>query len=311
MFYLYTKKEVHFMYNYNYPNNNQAQMMGQMYGNRMPQNIPFTQPLKEDQVKELQKNDKFFSLKVTQDDINRAICTHKYPNTNTFSVDVLPDGEMVCKICGARMNPDALTPEKVEKIVADYENLLQSCKLMYVNIPENVARQFFSMIPFVHKTPQLYKIATENYQRFAPNANVTQDVYNANGTLNEFRQIVGGGFMNPGMGYGAPIYGQGYAYTPQYNQQYQGGMPYGAAMNTPYQQPQYPNNGFPYGYQDPNANPFYANGTTPNPMMGQPVTPPTQPMGQPVQPPTQPKAPTAPQGNTAVERVNATATLDA
>ena len=303
------------MYNNGYYQQNpQAQMMGQMYGSQMPQNIPFTQPLKEDQVKELQKNDKFFSLKVTTDEINRAICTHKYPNTNKYSVDVLPNGDMVCKICGARMNADSLTPEKVEQIVADFANLLQVCKLMYVNIPENVAVQFFSMIPFVLKTPQLYKIAVENHDRFAPNAIGTQDVYQANGTLNQFRQIVGGGYMNPGMNYGMPYPQYNMGMSTPYQNQYTGNMNQPQnGWNNQYQQYPVYNQGYANSVPDPNANPFYANGATPNAMMGQPVTPPSQPMGQPVPQPVNqaPKAPTAPQGNPAVERVNATATLDA
>ena len=319
MFYIIKEGGTLLMYNnnYNYPN---QQLMGQMYGNRMPQNIPFTQPLKDEDVKELQKNDSLFSLKVTTQELNRAICTHKYPNTNKFAVDVLPNGDMVCAICGARFNPDQLTPEEVEKTVKDFENILQSCKLMYLNIPENVVKQFFSMIPFVQKTPQLYKISAENYQRFAPAGNTTQDVYQTNGVYNAFRQVVGGGF--PGMNYGMPQYNQYQGYGmmnngyPQNGGQMNMGNPY---TNMPNQytgqqmmnQPQFGNTGF--GFQDPNVNPFYTN-SVPVQSMGQPVAPPTQPqMVPPVQPqaPQMPTPPTAPQGNTAVERVNATATLDA
>lgn len=276
------------MYTNNYQN--QPQMMGQTYGNQMPQSIPFTQPLKEEDIRELQKSDAFFSLKVPKQELDRAICTHKYPNTNQYSTDILPNGDIVCRICGAKMNPDSFTPEKVEKIVADVVNLLQCCKLMYVNIPENVARQFFSMIPFINRIPQLYKIAVDSHQRFSPSGSVNQEVYQNNGLLNSFRQVIGGG-INPNGYYGAPMYNQ----QPGYNN--------GAPMynNAPYANP---------GYQQPSTNPFY---TAPNTQtantMGQPVTPPIAqpaPKPQPV-----PKVPTVPQGNPAVERVNATATLDA
>ncbi len=288
---------------------------GQTFNGVQPQNIKFTQPLTKDEAAELTKSDAMFSLKVTSQEINRGLCTHKYPGTNKFSIVETKDGtgDVVCTICGARLNPDDLTHEKVEQIVKDFKNVMECCKLMYVNIPETVVRQLFTILPFVDKIPKLYDIAVENYSRFAPSASSTQDVYmQNNGLFNSFREITNGGTM------GYPMYNMG-------------GMP---------QQPVSPmmNNqgGMTYGAPDMNANPFYANGVAPAPIVNAPVPPmgmpqtysaPTQPqqnypvygaqnqqMAQPAPAPAQPATPdqqTTVPANGAVERVNATGTLEA
>lgn len=288
---------------------------GQTFNGVQPQNIKFTQPLTKDEAAELTKSDAMFSLKVTSQEINRGLCTHKYPGTNKFSIAETKDGtgDVVCTICGARLNPDDLTHEKVEQIVKDFKNVMECCKLMYVNIPETVVRQLFTILPFVDKIPKLYDIAVENYSRFAPSASSTQDVYmQNNGLFNSFREITNGGTM------GYPMYNMG-------------GMP---------QQPVSPmmNNqgGMTYGAPDMNANPFYANGVAPAPIVNAPVPPmgmpqtysaPTQPqqnypvygaqnqqMAQPAPVPAQPATPdqqTTVPANGAVERVNATGTLEA
>lgn len=273
---------------------------GQTFNGVQPQNIKFTQPLTKDEAAELTKSDAMFSLKVTSQEINRGLCTHKYPGTNKFSIAETKDGtgDVVCTICGARLNPDDLTHEKVEQIVKDFKNVMECCKLMYVNIPETVVRQLFTILPFVDKIPKLYDIAVENYSRFAPSASSTQDVYmQNNGLFNSFREITNGGTM------GYPMYNMG---------------------------------GMTYGAPDMNANPFYANGVAPAPIVNAPVPPmgmpqtysaPTQPqqnypvygaqnqqMAQPAPAPAQPATPdqqTTVPANGAVERVNATGTLEA
>lgn len=273
---------------------------GQTFNGVQPQNIKFTQPLTKDEAAELTKSDAMFSLKVTSQEINRGLCTHKYPGTNKFSIAETKDGtgDVVCTICGARLNPDDLTHEKVEQIVKDFKNVMECCKLMYVNIPETVVRQLFTILPFVDKIPKLYDIAVENYSRFAPSASSTQDVYmQNNGLFNSFREITNGGTM------GYPMYNMG---------------------------------GMTYGAPDMNANPFYANGVAPAPIVNAPVPPmgmpqtysaPTQPqqnypvygaqnqqMAQPAPVPAQPATPdqqTTVPANGAVERVNATGTLEA
>ena len=309
--------------NNNYFYGNPA-MMGTTFNASAPQPVQFSQPLTKDEAAELMKNDQMFSLKVTTPEIKKAICTHKFPGTNKYSTQLCNDntGDMICQICGARMNPDDLNHDKVVKIVNDFKNVLQSCKLMYVNIPENVVKQLFTIIPFVDKIPKLYDIAVENHNRFSPTTPNTQDVYgNQSGVLNSFKELINGG-----MGY--QFYG-----NPNM------GMPnYGAA---PVQQ--YPNMNMGYGnpaFMGGNTgNPFYANGAAPvqqypNMQYGNQVAQPTpvmNPVDQQVQYPSYgtpvqaqnvnvPPAQTAPANNQntqpsanngAVERVNATGTLEA
>lgn len=248
---------------------NRNQMMGQMYGNQ--QVTEYTQPLSVEEVKELRKNDDFFSLKVSTADLNRAICTHKIPGTNQYSTEPCNDnsGDLVCTICGARFNPDDVTEEKLANTVHDMVNGLETIKLLYNTIPVGVARQFFAMIPFLKKTVQLYKIAIDCYLRTNPGINNTQDVYNTNGLLNSYRQIIGGGMMYPngamgmGMGYPQqPLYPNNCMNNmyPQNNMQYQQSQ---YPQNQMYPNPQMNNMGVMSGQMD--MNPFYNNGLAPTP----------------------------------------------
>lgn len=322
------------MFNNQMPNN-PFQYNNQAGTTYMPNQVAFTQPLSQEDVDSLRKNDKLFTLKVDKTELDRSICTHKYPGTNNYSTDQTNDGtgDLVCRICGARFNPDSITPEKVTETVKDMDNILQTCKLLYVNIPPAVARQYFAMIPFINKLPMMYKVSLENFQRNNPQAfNNVGQVNPANNLLNAFKSVIGGGYgygydpygqqnmngYNPNMGMGI---GQPNIYNPQMNPQ-QPNMnpqyPYGQqnmngynpnmgmAMNQPMQNSQ-------YAYTPtPQDNPFFANGSMPvqqpNMNMNQPQQQmPTQPA--PVQPQPQRQA-TTPQGQ-AIERVNASATLDA
>ena len=96
----------------------------------------------------------------------------------------------------------------VQRITDDFINLLQTIKIMFVDLPADAAREFFDLIPLAMKTPKLFKLAATNLAKY--------DNYNiygyqgastsAMGLLNNFMNMMGTG---AGFGYpGQPVYQQ-------------------------------------------------------------------------------------------------------
>lgn len=239
---------------------------GTMYANR--QMAAFTNPLSAQVRQELSKNNEAFSLLVTEDELNRAICTHRNPDAKDFTI--VPEGDhLKCTICGARFRLDELTEQQVKKIVDDFENLLQAAKMFYIDCPEAVAKQYYSMIPFVRKAAKMYNISLNNYKRYmgAGQVNNTYDQYNP---VASFVSTINGLGMPTGpMNMGNPN---------PYQQQYYGGNPNTAYSNMPAPGGNpYIANGGGYQGQSPMGN-FQPMGMNPNPGVMQPPTqqPPVQ-----------------------------------
>ena len=57
------------------------------------------------------------SLKVNQDQINRAICTHRDSATKQHTLVKNDDGTVACTICGATFTPCEYSKEEVDNAV--------------------------------------------------------------------------------------------------------------------------------------------------------------------------------------------------
>lgn len=234
---------------------------GQQYQNNafaQPQAL-MNNPLNPEEKKAMEQSEDVFNLKVTPKDLGEGICAHHNPETHTFSTVVNQDGTLTCTQCHQTFNPDIVTPEYVQSAVDAVINVLQTCKWLGVDLPNDTIRQYFSMIPYIKKIPLLYKMVTASYnnymQRTNPNMAQAQPSY-----FNALNWI-----MSPGsMPQAQPF------------QQPQGGYPfYQQPYNTPYQQQQSAmvNGGTPFYQQPPQNMP-----------QAQPVTPPVQPVDPTTQP---------------------------
>lgn len=180
----------------------QASPAGSIYGQvKVP---GYTNPLSQEQIKKMRNNGGGFSLKVDQDQINRAICTHRDPATKQHTLIQNADGTVTCTICGATFTPcDNSSKEDVEAAVRLMIDILQSAKMMYLDISDNVCADYFQMIPFIEKAPQLYQIAVDNMRQYDQPAINGQYGSNAFGMLNmitnPMQQNMMGMPMQPGM----------------------------------------------------------------------------------------------------------------
>ena len=239
-----------------YANNNIGGYMPSGYTQQQQVQPKMQNVLTPDEIKSLRKTVDKFSLGLTQEEVLRGRCTHKDEN----GVETLKDngdGTVTCTICGYTFDPlQNCTEQEIQGMVDNIIDVLQTIKLLYIDIPTDAAREYFQIIPLITKIPKLFKIASDNFSRHenynnyrfngAPN---TISVYNmlSNGTI-------GAGF------------------APQYQQPFS--QPMGAPMNmgqpvAPFgQQPMGMSNGFggygqptqPVGYQ-PTTTGF---GYTPN-----------------------------------------------
>ena len=235
-----------------YPNN----MGGYAPSGYVQQPIPVQKSknvLTNEEIKSIRQNGDSFSLGLTADESLRGICFHKDEN----GVETLRDngdGTVTCTICGHRFDPlQNCTQEDIQMYVDNITDVLQTIKLLYIDMPTEAAREYFQIIPLIQKIPKLFKIASDNFNR---HENYNGYRYNgAPNTINLY-QMLSSGAISPGFAQQGYM-PNGYAQQPYQAYPQQG---YGAPIQQPYQQMQ--------------ANPFGGYGTAPMQPQGgyQPTT---------------------------------------
>jgi hypothetical protein len=191
----------------------------QPYGQQIPYNNGYNygavQPpkrsnvLSAEQIAGLRQKAGGFTLALTKDEVERGQCTHIDENGQPSYI-TNPDGTTTCTICGHTWRSVDVTKEEVEKAVQVILDILQTIKIMYVNMPEQAGREFFQIIPMLWKVPQLYQVAADNFRSYEGNL-----AGYMNGTANPFAL------------FGSVVGNQGYANMWQYNQTQPQNMVYG------------------------------------------------------------------------------------
>lgn len=223
-----------------YGQNMYAQNMGMQYVTRAQ--AKNTQPLSQEVINKLRASSNI-DWTVSQEDLWRAQCTHKDHNgMSTLTMD--NEGNCHCNICGADFKFFDGDMATVKSVVDAMDNILQTTKTIFLDIPENFAQAYFQYMPLMKKLPQLWGQATKNFNQYdQPVGMIPTNGYSTNnwglvGTLT-----------------GNPAYGQYMPQPPMMGQQMpMGGMPMQAPM-----MPQQPM----MGQQMPMSQPIG--------MMGQPV----------------------------------------
>ena len=158
--------------------------------------------LTQEEYSRLVKNDNAFSLALSETDVLRGICNHRSLDGMSDSLVNEPDGTVRCNICNYVFSPvdPSLTKEDIRDSVNLINDILQTIKLLFVDMPISSQREFFQIIPLLDKVPQLFELATRNFSK--------HENYNAWGysgtnmnTMNMFNML--SSFLNGG-GYGAP-----------------------------------------------------------------------------------------------------------
>lgn len=250
----------------NYPYQNQmpvnpyatgAYSYGPQYGmgvNQIPK-ARYTQPLTPEQINQLRSRGGAFKIEVTEEDLLRAACTHKENGHPTLVVEgtnpETGNDILHCTICGETFEMVDYNRKEVETATKLIEDLLQTSKTLYLDIPEQLATQYYQMIPLLKMFPELYERAQKNFSMYENALGYQPNNVVAGG--NAF-QMFNSMLNNPyaattGYGYGAPQAPMGYPQTqPMQQPMMQPQMGY--SMQQPMQ---------PQMYGQPMANPYAGN----------------------------------------------------
>ena len=180
------------------------------------------------------------NLNIDHDDVLRAMCTHRDIN-GVDVVQQLTDGRLFCPICGATWDATPATKEEVKATIDKILDYFQNAK--YIGqIPANVVREYFTMIPLLQKFGDLFEYGMKNFEKLLQQ----RGFLNAadSGIFNQYNGLFGAGMGMPQ--YGVPNYG-GYGMS-QY------GMPNYGVQPT-YQMPGQPMPGQPVVQQPVNSQP--------------------------------------------------------
>ena len=203
----------------------QPMVQGAIGVNGAPMKLNATNPLGANRINEMLKNGKGApDIQITQADYDKAICTHRDVNGNSRVID-MGNGKVRCEICGAEFAlTDSATIEDIKTATENIHNVLNTAKVMWLDVPDQVAINTFQILAVVDKIPQLYEIATSRLQKYQNVNPMMQNQYPVNG-FNMLGQMVGP------TGFGAPVMGMNYGQPMM--QQPQGGFDqYGNPINT-------------------------------------------------------------------------------
>lgn len=214
---------------------------GYQYNGVQPGAVPqFKNFLSDEEIQKLIQKENQFSLAVTETEKLRAACNHRDPKTGRDTITEDANGNCTCYICQYKFNPvdSTMTKDSLFDAVKEVIDILQTIKMLYFDMPAEVAREFFVIIPLLEKIPELFERAAKCYAKYDSinmygynNKNMnTMQMYNIlTGILN------GGNTPNyVNNGYTAPTYNPYDQQTMGFNQMGQPMMSNGfVAMNQP------------------------------------------------------------------------------
>lgn len=226
------------------------QPMGFTYPPQIPK-AKNVQPLTPEQITKLRRGMNALDLQLKEEDLWKAICTHKEKESGKSTLVSNPDGSYTCTICGESFEFADLEEPKVTDAVNRVVNILQTIKTIYLDGSEELFKQFMQILPLIKKIPLLTSRALANFSMYdSNNAPVNQTSPNYSGFM-----ALGNMMTNPYGYQQQPMMGYGYQQQPMYQQQPQqmSGYPYQPDMGYGYYQPMYQPQ---MGYQQPGANPM-------------------------------------------------------
>lgn len=184
-----------------------------VFNGMQPQQMPKrNNTLTDEEIKKIQGNRDQFTLAISEHEHLQAICNHRTADGMNDALESDPDdpNAVICRICGQKFTPIMTDSpaDYVQNITDEFINLLQTIKIMFVDLPNDAARKFFDIIPMAKKTPQLFSIASKNlakYENYGMYGYQGQS-QNAIGLLNNLMNMMGSGNA---FGYQAqPVYQQ-------------------------------------------------------------------------------------------------------
>ena len=116
----------------------------------------------------LQKGLSQFKLSVTKEELAKGQCNHY--DSATGSSTLIPDadgsGGCTCGLCGTHFYTKDFSAEEIKNATENILDILNTIKIMYLSLDPNAALEYFQIIPFIEKIPDLYNIAVQDFKRY-------------------------------------------------------------------------------------------------------------------------------------------------
>lgn len=118
----------------------------------------------EEEYNKLVKRASSFSLNLTEEEYLRSFCNHRTLDGTGDTLIVDPTtGIVSCELCKYQFRPcDDISQEEIQEDVNRIVDILQTIKIMYVDMPVNVAKEYFQIIPLIEKIPKLFDLAAKD-----------------------------------------------------------------------------------------------------------------------------------------------------
>ena len=166
------------------------------------QKVNLTQTLSKDETTMLRaRGQKSFNVMVTDEERIRAICNHKDPDSNNIALAQNADGTFTCTVCGERFSLlSNITRDEANCIADDYNDLVQTAKTFYPNLPNDAARSLYQTFAFIKKVPEFWEIAQEYAGKLNQNQNIVDPNHGRTGGFSMYHML-----MNPSVGMGGQM----------------------------------------------------------------------------------------------------------
>ena len=218
---------------------------------KTPDLTPILSPNEEEFLRKQQGDVDAFNLKISETDLIKAKCPHRYNGTNQPAFRMIDNKHLQCAICGKVVDSTELNPDEVDKAYAIVCNVNEWLKYYASNVSPEIMGEVTKFFPIIEKLPKMYRVFYDTLMGYKNMFNNPDNsgIYGYNGYgLDTWAMY--GSFGNPPVQYGQPPYG-----TPpvQYGQ-----PPYGNPPVQYGQPPTYGGNQNPMACGSPNANPAAA-----------------------------------------------------
>lgn len=145
---------------------------GVQYSGMQPNQIPQVKNnLSQEEIQKLMKKENEFSLALTETEVLRAQCNHRWNEARNGQFDAIvegPDGVCRCAICGYEFEPVDMstTEDSLKEVVKNTLDVLQTIKLLYLDMPATTAKEYYKIIPLIERIPKLFEMACKSYAKY-------------------------------------------------------------------------------------------------------------------------------------------------
>ncbi len=135
-----------------------------------PENEKLCQTLLPEEIELLKKirdMDSDFVDDVLAKDKLEGLCMHRGVDSDSTIIPVESTDLVRCILCGKEFHiKDKLTREEVEQKIGEAIDIIQTLKILFVDMSPETARGLFIVLPLLEKVPELYSLGQKSFEAY-------------------------------------------------------------------------------------------------------------------------------------------------